>query len=112
MAALNELAEASRVGFYVDWNRLPISRDVRLLQDHFKLSDEHVLAMSSTGTILAAVDPKAKDKVVQVLNGNGLSAHFIGKFSYDTKRILLKKGIEMLFPEVAEDPYRQILSGK
>lgn len=112
VAALNELAEASKVGFCVDWKKLPVSREVRLLQQNFKLSDEQVLAMSSTGTVLAAVEPKVKDKVEQALRENGLVAYFLGEFTSGTKRILVKEGEEKLFPEVADDPYTRLISGK
>ena len=62
VAALNELAEASGVGFRVDWAKIPVSKEALTLQSYFKLSDEQLLAMSSTGTIIAAVDPKAREK--------------------------------------------------
>ena len=63
VAALNELAEASKVGFRVDWEKIPFPKEVYALKEHFKLTDEQMLAMSSTGTILAAVAPKAQEKV-------------------------------------------------
>lgn len=112
VAALNELAEASKVGFCIDWKKLPISKEARLLQECFKLSDEQVLAMSSTGTILAAVDPKAKDEVEKVLGENNLVAYFLGEFTLDKKRILIKEEKKAPFPEVADDPYTQLLHSK
>ena len=62
VAALNELAEASKVGFRVDWEKIPVCKEVLALQSHFGLTDEQLLAMSSTGTILAAVDAQAARK--------------------------------------------------
>ena len=47
----------------VDWEKIPIPPEALALQKHFEFSDEQVLAMSSTGTILAAVAPEAKEKV-------------------------------------------------
>ena len=43
-AALNELAEASGVGFTVDWEKIPSSKEALVLQRHFRLSDEQVRA--------------------------------------------------------------------
>ncbi len=63
VAALNELAQASGVGFSVNWEKIPKSTELMSLQSFFNLSDEQVLSMSSTGTVLAAVDAQATEKV-------------------------------------------------
>ena len=42
VAALNELAEASKVGFRVDWEKIPVCKEMLVLQDYFKLTDEQV----------------------------------------------------------------------
>ena len=111
VAALNELAEASGVGFRVDWEKIPVSKEVLTLQNHFALGDEQVLSMSSTGTVLAAVDPHGKDEAASALRRSGLTAHFIGEFTESKKRLLVKSGTEMAFPELPSDPYSLILSG-
>jgi hydrogenase maturation factor len=112
VAALNEMAQASKVGFKVEFERLPITPEVRILQGAFGLSDEQVMAMSSTGTVLAAVDPKAKEKVEETLSRNGLQATFLGECTKNKNRVLVKEKKETPFPEAAEDPYSRILSGK
>ena len=43
VAALNELAQASNVGFRVDWEKLPITKEASALQSYFKLTDEQLL---------------------------------------------------------------------
>jgi len=110
VAALNELAEASRVGFKVDWARIPISREALALQDHFRLTDDQLLAVSSTGTILAAVYTQAAQKVKTVLSENRLIGFFVGEFTENKERILIKQGKEAAFPSVADDPYTVVLS--
>jgi hydrogenase maturation factor len=112
VAALNELAGASKTGFRVDWEKLPLSKELLALQSYFKLSDEQVLAMSSTGTILAAVKPESQQKVTAALGKLGLSACFLGEFTEKQERILIRKGKETLFPQATDDPYTQLLSGK
>ena len=112
MAALNELAQASELGFRLEWEKLPLTKEVLMLQNYFKLSDEQLLAMSSTGTILAAVKPEVKEKVKATLVKCGLDACYLGEFTEKKERILLKKGKETLFPQVADDPYTLILAGK
>jgi hydrogenase maturation factor len=68
--------------------------------------------MSSTGTILAAVDPKAKENIQEALRKIGGHASVIGEFTENKSRILIKKGKETWFPETAVDPYSLIMSGK
>ncbi len=111
-AALNEVAAASNLGFNVEFERIPSLPEVDALRRAFHLSDEQFLAMSSTGTILAAVSPTAKDEVGNALRESGLTASFIGKFTGNKKRILTNKSRETPFPTVANDPYARILSGK
>jgi hydrogenase expression/formation protein HypE len=112
VTALNELAEASKLGFKIDFEQMPISPEANKLQKRFKLSDEQVLAMSSTGTILVAVDPHAQEKVAAILNKNNLAACFLGEFTENRKRVLVRNKKEMSFPKTADDPYATILSGQ
>jgi hydrogenase expression/formation protein HypE len=110
LSALNELASASKVGFGVDWEKIVFPPEVLALQKHFDLTDEQVLAFSSTGTILAAVEPKAQQKVLETLRAVGLSGYVIGEFTQDKKRVLVKGGCEVAFPNRAVDPYTLMLS--
>jgi len=110
-AALNEIAEASHVGFVVEMERIHIPEEVEKLKEFFQLSDEQVLSMSSTGTIIAAVDSQVKDRVADVMSQNNIEVRFLGTFTQDKHRILLKRGKETPFPRSADDPYERILAG-
>jgi hydrogenase maturation factor len=111
VTALNELAGASNLGFTVTWENLPFTKEAWVLQSHFKLADEQVLAMSSTGTILAAVKPQAKEQVAHALNQKGLTASFIGEFTGNKTRVLVKKGVKGVYPQAATDPYTPLILG-
>ena len=108
--ALNGLADASEVGFRVEMEKIPVTKEAWSLRDHFKLALPQVLAMSSTGTILAAVNPEDKGKVEETLHRNGIPASFLGTFTKNTDRILAKSDGDTAFPNVADDPYSQILA--
>jgi hydrogenase expression/formation protein HypE len=110
VAALNELAQASKVGLKVTWELIPIPAEALALKAHFGLSDEQVLAMSSTGTILGAVKPEAQQKVKEVLDKLGLSAAFIGEFTENKQRLLIKGKKEAAFPSQPDDPYTVMLA--
>jgi len=111
-AALNEMAEASKVGFKIDFEKIPMCKEAQTLRNWSKLSDEQVLSMSSTGTILAAISPEAKNRIEEELRKNNVEASFLGIFTKDMRHILMKNGKETAFPKKAEDPYERILSGK
>jgi hydrogenase maturation factor len=110
VAALNEMSDASGVGFKVEMEKIPISEEIWILRNHFKLSLPEVLSMSSSGTILAAIKPKAKAEVEEVLHKNGVPSSFIGTFTKNKERILIGDYIDSVFPQEVNDPYAKILS--
>ncbi|MEM3789245.1 MAG: AIR synthase-related protein [Candidatus Bathyarchaeia archaeon] len=111
VASLNEMADASGVGFRIEFEKIPICPEAQKLKESFGLLNRQLLSMSSTGTVLAAASPKAKGEVEKVLEEHNLEACFLGIFTEDKRRILVKGGKERRFPEKAEDPYERILSG-
>ncbi|MCX8154123.1 MAG: AIR synthase-related protein, partial [Candidatus Bathyarchaeota archaeon] len=112
VAALNEMATSSNLGFNLVLEKIPISPELRRLQEHFQLSDQQILSMSSTGMVIAAVDAQAKAPVEKVLREKGLTATFIGTFTKSKNRVLTINGKPTPFPQVADDPYERILSAK
>jgi hydrogenase maturation factor len=109
-AALNEMAEASKLGFRIEFERIPICKEVKTLKKRFQLSEKQLLSMSSTGTILASVSPKAKEKIERTTRRSNIQANALGIFTKDTHRILLRNRKQVSFPEDADDPYARILS--
>jgi hydrogenase maturation factor len=61
---------------------------------------------------LAAVKPQAQEQVKEILKKNGLSGYFLGEFTASKDRVLIRNGKETPFPQIANDPYTLILSGK
>jgi len=111
-AALNEMAEASKVGFEIHYDRIPIASELIDLQKHFQLSDRELLSTSSTGTILAAVSHEARREAEYALRQNKVDVSVLGHFTENRERYLLGKSMKRPFPTKAEDPYERILSGK
>jgi len=111
ITALNEMADASKVGFRIDYENIPLAEGVQELRSRFALSEKQLLSMSSTGTILAAVSPEAAERVENVLRQNGIHPARLGTFTRSTRRILMKNSKETSFLQYADDPYARILSG-
>lgn len=110
VAALNEMADASRTGFKVQYAELPIASELEKLGAHFHLTREEVLAVSSTGTLLAAVSPRSKTRAIRVLSKHGLKPKVIGVFTRGKKRLLQVENEESVFPSEADDPYARIMA--
>ncbi len=111
-AALNEMADASGVGFRIDFANIPTTPELQILRDRFRLSWKQVLSMSSTGTLLAAISPDKMDKAVAALSRLGLDAPILGVFSEGRRRLITYDGREMEFPREIDDPYTLIISAK
>lgn len=111
-SALNEMAEASRRGFKIEFEKLPISSEMKILVEHFRLSEDQLLSMSSTGTLIAAIDPRKASKAEALLHMIGVPFSLIGVFTKRRGCEIIKDGVNKAFPKVADDPYERILSGK
>jgi hydrogenase expression/formation protein HypE len=109
VAALNEIADASNLGFTVDFTKLPITEDLQLLAKHFRLSRRQVMSISSTGTLIAAVSREATDRVIRAFSENHVTAEVAGVFTQDKKKILNYCGKMLNFPEWPDDPYDAIM---
>ncbi|MCZ2809479.1 MAG: hypothetical protein O2V44_09010 [Candidatus Bathyarchaeota archaeon] len=46
------------------------------------------------------------------MHQNNVEARFLGSFTKDLRRILVKNGEETSFPKMADDPYARFLIGK
>src|SRR3989304_8284346 len=110
--ALNEVAEASSLGFRIEFEELPITPEMNALQKRFGVSLEQVLSASSTGMIVAAVEKQAQTIVEETLRRHGVPASFIGTFTKSKDRVLVWNCGSTRFPRVADDPYGRILSSK
>jgi hydrogenase expression/formation protein HypE len=109
VAALNEIADASNLGFTTDYAKLPITKELQTLARHFRLSRKQVMSTSSTGTLIAAVSPIAESKVIQALAKHGIAAARIGVFTESRNRTLRYQGKTEKFPLQADDPYGKIM---
>jgi hydrogenase maturation factor len=110
VAALNEIADASQVGFQLDYDRLPMPLELQKLATHFHLSQTEILSASSTGTLLAGVSQSRKDRVIDSLTNRGFDAKIVGVLTESEQRLIKYAGKAMEFPRQASDPYAKILA--
>jgi len=109
VAALGEMANASNVGFVFNYKKLYLLSELKKLVDHFRLSREQLLSMSSTGTLLAAISPRHEDRILNMLAASGVHPQVVGAFTKDRKRIVRCDGRETSFPADFDDPYAMIV---
>jgi len=108
VSALNEMAEASKTGFSLDFAALPVPSEVGVLVRHFRLSRDELMSMSSTGTLVAALDPRVERRVLRRLSELKISSRIVGTFSQDRKRRVKKDLRESAFPDRPQDPFGKI----
>jgi hydrogenase maturation factor len=112
VSTLNELANASDVGFQVEKEKIEIRPEIKKIQKNLKLSEEEILSMSSTGSIIAAINPHGKERIKEEASKQGYSTSIIGKFTKNKDRILISNKKKSAFSTKVTDPYNKILFGK
>jgi hydrogenase maturation factor len=108
VSALNEIAEASKVGFSLDFTTLAVPIEVGTLARHFQLSMDELMSISSTGTLVAALDPRAEREVLRRLSELKISSRVVGTFSQDRQRTIENHFVEKPFPDRPRDPFGKI----
>jgi len=108
VSALNEMAEASKTGFSIDFTKVAVPREVHILARHFQLSTNEMMSMSSTGTLIAALEPSAERRVLRRLSEFKTLARVVGTFSRSRRRRAKDHLGERSFPDRAQDPFRRI----
>lgn len=112
IVSLGEVANASNVGFVLDYPRLYLMPELRILAKHFDLSTNQLLSISSTGTLLAAISPRNEERVLKMLAGSGVRPQIIGAFTRGKKRVIRYNGRETSFPDDFNDPYGEIIGAR
>jgi len=108
VSALNEMAEASKTGFSIDFTKVAVPREVHILARHFQLSTNEIMSMSSTGTLIAALEPSAERRVLRRLSELKIPARVVGIFSGSRRRRANDRFWERPFPDRARDPFSRI----
>jgi hydrogenase expression/formation protein HypE len=109
VAALGEMANASGVGFLLNYRNLYLLSELKRLAKHFGLSRDQLLSMSSTGTLLAAISPKHRERILKMLASKGVHPRVVGGFTKSKQRIIRYNGRETGFPVDFDDPYAEII---
>ena len=107
VSALNDMAEASHVGFSLDFARIAIPRDIHALVRQFRLSGDELMSMSSTGTLVVALKTGAEKMVLRRLSEMKIPARIVGTFCEGERRVI-KDHLERPFPRKAQDPFQKI----
>jgi hydrogenase expression/formation protein HypE len=110
VAALGEMANASDAGFLLNYNSLYLLPELETLAEHFGLSRNQLLSISSTGTLLAAISPRRKESILKMLAASGVHPRVVGAFTKSKQRIIRYDGRETSFPADFDDPYAEIIA--
>lgn len=112
VASLGELANASNIGFVLDYQSLYLLPELKILAEYFGLTRDQILSLSSTGTLLAAVLRGQEERILKILRLRGVNPRIIGVFTKSKERIVRYNDREIGFPESFDDPYAQIIGAE
>lgn len=83
---IHEMADASRVGFKVFEERIPIAEETSKICKFFRIDPLQLIA---SGSLLIAVEKGSADRVVEVLAKNNIDASVIGELLCSPKKRLI-----------------------
>lgn len=86
-SGLYELAEAARVGLWVDENRIPILPETQTICEVLRLNP---LGLIASGALLLSVHPKDSRRILDGLYRKGIGAACIGQVISQSRGVLLK----------------------
>lgn len=103
LGAVNEMADASHLGFQIQKHRLPISDEIEQVAGLFKI--DPYLSVGA-GSMLMAVQPGFEEKLLSTLSEKGIPAVKIGTFtSQPDKLVFDHEGHSTPFQFDGTDPY-------
>ena len=88
LGALIEMADASGLGFLLDLGKIPVPDEVERVAKLFEIDP---LIAVGAGSMLISIKPGFEEKLIQTLGENGTPATFIGEFTTEGSKMILKR---------------------
>lgn len=103
LGALSEMADASGLGFRIEKERIPISREVKKVAELFEINP---LISIGAGSMLMAVKAGTETQLLQKLNQEGIQASVLGTFTSEKEKLIQEpNGSWNPFQFDGKDPY-------
>ncbi len=102
LGALDEMAQASGLGFEVTPALIPIEPEVQKVADLFEIDP---LVSIGAGCMIIAIAPKAESQLLEAIRSAGIPATAIGSFTERTNKTITKDGTQKAFSFDGTDPY-------
>ncbi|MGM0478655.1 MAG: AIR synthase family protein [Bacteroidota bacterium] len=102
LGAIDEMAQASGLGFDIDADAVPVDPETRQVTELFGIDP---LYSVGAGCMLMAVSPDSAQLLLKGLDKEGIKAASIGTFRNDEKRTVNRNGASEDFSFDGNDPY-------
>lgn len=102
LGAVNEMAQASGLGFEVDLDLIPIEPEVKAVAKIFQIDPLYSIG---AGCMIMAVNKNVVGAVISALNNEGIQATAIGMFTKNSEQSILSDGLREIFDFAGVDPY-------
>ncbi len=106
LGGLWEMSHAAGMQLHADMDAVPVPEDIRRLADALGFDPWQAI---SEGTLLAAVEPAAVDKVRTAWNSAGIANHILGRFDASASELTVtREGRTLPLEEPQVDPFWEI----
>ncbi|MCP9236486.1 AIR synthase family protein [Lewinella sp. JB7] len=102
LGALDEMAEASGLGFSVTPDLIPVEPEVQAVAEVFQIDP---LLSVGAGSMIVAVAPEAESKLLNALRSAGIQAASVGHFTDSVDKTVVVAGRRQVFSFDGTDPY-------
>jgi hydrogenase maturation factor len=106
LGGLWEMSHAAGIKLHADLDAVPVPEDIRRLSEALGFDPWQAI---SEGTLLAAVEPAAVDKVRTAWESAGISSHILGRFDASASALTVtREGRTLPLEEPQIDPFWEI----
>ena len=102
LGALDEMAQASGLGFAVTPDLIPVEPEAQAVADLFQIDP---LLSVGAGSMIMAIAPAAASRLVEALRSAGIPATSIGHFTDTHDKTIVLDGEQKAFSFDGTDPY-------
>ena len=106
LQGIDEMAEASGLGFVVYEDKIPVAKETRRICAELNVDP---LKLISSGVLLISVPSGKVDKILDVFKKEGLDVREIGSFTKKGKKLVRSDGrVELIKDEISDELWRLV----
>lgn len=102
LGAINEMADASGLGFNIDIDKIPVKDEVKAVADLFEINPMYSIG---AGSMIMSVNPNCAGNLISALGNKNIDATVVGELQKCMDKSMVSQGENQKFEFNGEDPY-------